>query len=229
MQKVVWLVGELGLPHRRVPRGGSRGGLDDPGFRAQNPNGRIPAVEDDGPVVWESHAVLRYVAARRGAGRFSPADPAVRSRADRWMDRYRRLQERPAYREHVLLPFDHLKGRLSHRGRHGRGVVPPPARGISFPGGRRSGRGMDQHPIRTDQPVTMARNGRLVIPASLREAIGMPEGGPMVASVEDGRVVLEPYAAVVARARAVLRRYIPPGTLLSEELIAERRAEAERE
>lgn len=88
---------------------------------------------------------------------------------------------------------------------------------------------MDQHPTRTDQPVTMARNGRLVIPASLREAIGMPEGGPMVAGVEDGRVVLEPYAAVVARARAVLRRCIPPGTQLSEELIAERRAEAGRE
>jgi len=88
---------------------------------------------------------------------------------------------------------------------------------------------MDQHPVRTDQPVTMARNGRLVIPAALREAIGMPEGGPMVASVQDGRVVLEPYAAAVARARALLRRYIPPGTLLSEELIAERRAEAERE
>ena len=86
VQKVMWLLGELGLAHRHVPAGGDHGGLDTPEFLAMNPHGRIPVLEDDGLLVWESHAILRYVAARYGAPRFWSADPAERSWADRWMD-----------------------------------------------------------------------------------------------------------------------------------------------
>ena len=84
VQKVMWLVTELGLRHAHVPAGGSFGGLDDPAFRAMNPHGRVPVIDDGGTVVWESHAILRYLAARHG--RFWPADPAERSQADRWID-----------------------------------------------------------------------------------------------------------------------------------------------
>jgi glutathione S-transferase len=84
VQKVMWLVGELDLPHGHVPAGGDFGGLDDPAFRAMNPHGRVPVIDEDGTVVWESHAILRYLAARDG--RLWPADPAERSQADRWMD-----------------------------------------------------------------------------------------------------------------------------------------------
>lgn len=201
VQKVMWLVGELGLEHGHIPAGGSHGGLDDPVFRAMNPHGKVPVIEDGGTVVWESHAILRYLAATYGGGDLWPADPAARSQADRWIDWsattlqpdfltgvfwgfyrtpeaqrdsvavaskvaacarhmrqldraladrpwlggdrfgladipagtnlfryfgvaverpavpnvedwYRRLQERPAYRTHVMLPFDHLFGRL---------------------------------------------------------------------------------------------------------------------
>ena len=203
LQKVMWLVGELGLDHRHVELGGSFGGLDAPEFLAKNPHGRVPVIEDNGEAVWESHAILRYLAARYGQQRFWSSDPAARSYADRWMDWsqcslqpdflngvfwgfyrtpaprrdmaavnakilrttshlslldrmlagksfilgdrltladipagtnlfryfnldierpslpnverwYRLLQERPAYREHVMIPFDELYGRLDY-------------------------------------------------------------------------------------------------------------------
>ncbi|PWB80622.1 MAG: glutathione S-transferase [Methylocystaceae bacterium] len=86
VQKAMWLVGELGLGHEHIPLGGPFGGLDDPAFLARNPHGRIPVIDDDGTIVWESHAILRYLAARYGGERFWPSDPAARSHADRWMD-----------------------------------------------------------------------------------------------------------------------------------------------
>lgn len=203
VQKVLWLVGELGLAHEHIPAGGAFGGLDTPEFLALNPHGRVPVLRDGAVVVWESHAILRYLAATYGRGRFWADEPAERSHADRWMDWaqadlqpdflvgvfwgfyrtpehlrdaravaakvarcaahmrlldrvladrpylggegptladipagtalfryfgleierpsvpnveawYSRLQRRPAYREHVMVPFEDLKGRLDH-------------------------------------------------------------------------------------------------------------------
>jgi glutathione S-transferase len=201
VQKVMWLVGELAIAHRRVEVGGEFGGLDAPAFRAMNPHGRVPVIDDHGTIVWESHAILRYLAARYDRQRFWPDDAGERSHVDRWMDWsqtvlqpdfltgvfwgfyrtppeqrnwpairdhvarcaghfqlldavlacraflcgdaltladipaatslyryfeldiarplvpnveawYRRIQDRPAYRAHVMLPFDELRGRL---------------------------------------------------------------------------------------------------------------------
>ena len=66
VQKVLWLVGELALAlaHRRVDAGGPFGGLDTPEFLTLNPNGRVPVLQDGGTVVWESHSIIRYLAAR---------------------------------------------------------------------------------------------------------------------------------------------------------------------
>jgi glutathione S-transferase len=203
LQKVMWLVGELGLPHRHIPAGGDFGLKDTPEFLAMNPHGRVPVIDDAGSVVWESQTILRYLAAKYGHGRFWSDDPAERSLAERWMDWsqaslqpdflmgvfwgfyrtpegqrdlpaiatkigacarhfelldriladraylcgerltladipagtslyryfeidierpaipnveawYRRLQERPAYREHVMVPFGELYGRLDY-------------------------------------------------------------------------------------------------------------------
>ncbi len=86
VQKVLRLVGELDLPYTHSPAGGDFGGLDDPAFRALNPHGKVPVIEDGGVVVWESHAILRYLAAAYGADRFWSPDPAVRARIDGWMD-----------------------------------------------------------------------------------------------------------------------------------------------
>ncbi len=86
IQKVLWLVGELGLSHQHIPAGGDHGGLDDPSFLAMNPHGRVPVINDDGVVVWESHAILRYLAARYGGPAWWPETPAARVVADGWMD-----------------------------------------------------------------------------------------------------------------------------------------------
>ena len=202
VQKVMWLVGELGLQHERIDAGGKFGGINTPEFLARNPHGQIPVIDDGGIIIWESHTILRYLAARYGAPRFWDSDPAVRAGAEQWMDWsqtrleqsliggvfwgyyrtpesqrnwpainraieecahlfglldrelaihpfvtgemltladipagmtlyryfeldierpalphveawYRRLQERPAYRAQVMVPFDELKGRLA--------------------------------------------------------------------------------------------------------------------
>lgn len=86
VQKVMWAVGELGLAHERIDAGGAFGGLDSPEYGALNPNRKVPTIDDDGVVVWESNACVRYLAARYGAGGLWPEDPAARSEADRWMD-----------------------------------------------------------------------------------------------------------------------------------------------
>src|SRR5687768_10684000 len=68
VQKVMWLIGELGIEHRHIELGGSFGGLDAPEFRAMNPHGRVPVIADGGVVIWESHAILRYLAGRYSDG-----------------------------------------------------------------------------------------------------------------------------------------------------------------
>jgi glutathione S-transferase len=78
VQKVMWAVGELGLAHERIDAGGKFGGLDTPEYGALNPNREIPVIDDGGVVVWESNAIVRYLAARYGAGGLWPEDPALR-------------------------------------------------------------------------------------------------------------------------------------------------------
>jgi glutathione S-transferase len=51
-----------------------------------NPNRKVPTIDDDGVVLWESNACVRYLAARYGSGGLWAEDPAERARADRWMD-----------------------------------------------------------------------------------------------------------------------------------------------
>ncbi len=86
VQKVLWLLGELELAHEQVEVGGAAGGLDEPSFLALNPHGRIPVLCDGPDTVWESHAILRYLAARYGEEALYPPDPLARSQVDRWMD-----------------------------------------------------------------------------------------------------------------------------------------------
>ena len=86
VQKVMWTIGELSLPHQHVAAGGSFGGLDTPAFLAMNPNGRVPVLTDGELAVWESQVIVRYLAAQYGRGTLWHEDPAERSRSDRWMD-----------------------------------------------------------------------------------------------------------------------------------------------
>lgn len=75
--------------------------------------------------------------------------------------------------------------------------------------------------------LTMADNGRLVIPAPLRAHVGLGKGGRVVATVRDGAIVLEPLDVAIRRVQALVRRYVPPGDSLLDDLLAQRRADAD--
>ena len=85
VQKVVWLLEELQLPYEHIAAGGDFGGLDDPAYLAMNPHGRVPTLKDGDTVVWESEAILRYLAARYGAPAFWSDDAAARAAVDQWL------------------------------------------------------------------------------------------------------------------------------------------------
>jgi glutathione S-transferase len=86
VQKVLWCCEEIGLGYERREAGGAFGVVNTPQYRALNPNGLVPTIEDGGLVLWESHAIVRYLAAKHGAGSLWPQDLGVRADADRWMD-----------------------------------------------------------------------------------------------------------------------------------------------
>jgi glutathione S-transferase len=86
VQKVIWALEEVGVPYEHVPLGGKFGGLDDPAYERLNPNRRVPTLRDGDTVIWESHAIVRYLAAQYGAGTLWPTDPRVRATADQWTD-----------------------------------------------------------------------------------------------------------------------------------------------
>jgi glutathione S-transferase len=86
VQKVMWTVGELGIPHQRIDAGGPFGGLDTPEFAKLNPNRLVPVIEDNGFVLWESHAIVRYLASQHGIGTLAPADRKQRALANQWME-----------------------------------------------------------------------------------------------------------------------------------------------
>lgn len=73
-------------------------------------------------------------------------------------------------------------------------------------------------------------NGRVVIPAAFRQAVGLAIGDEVVLRVENGVIILASRSQQIQRAQTLIRRHIPAakGVLLSDELVAERRAEAKR-
>ena len=87
VQKVLWCCDELVLPFERIDAGGPFGHLDDPAYLAMNPNGKIPTLVDGNFVLWESNAILRYLAMEYGpSSLLYPADPKVRASIERWLD-----------------------------------------------------------------------------------------------------------------------------------------------
>jgi len=86
VKKVLWCAGELGLSYEHANAGGAFGVVNDPEYRAMNPNGLVPCIKDGDFVLWESNAIVRYLAAKYSNGTLFPADPTVRADADKWMD-----------------------------------------------------------------------------------------------------------------------------------------------
>src|SRR5919109_3234820 len=86
VQKVLWALDELEVPFERVEAGMAFGVVNEPFYKKMNPNSRVPTIDDDGFVLWESNAIVRYLATKHGAGSLWPLDIAARADADRWMD-----------------------------------------------------------------------------------------------------------------------------------------------
>lgn len=75
----------LDLPHRTVDVDVLKGAHKQPDFLALNPFGQVPVLQDGDLVLSDSNAILVYLAARYGAPRWLPADPAHAARIQRWL------------------------------------------------------------------------------------------------------------------------------------------------
>lgn len=86
VQKLMWCAAELRLDYIRIDHGGPFGGNDAPWYRAMNPNGRVPTIDDDGFVLWESNTIMRYLCEKHGHTELWPGDVQERALCSKWMD-----------------------------------------------------------------------------------------------------------------------------------------------
>lgn len=86
VRKVLWTVEEIELPYTREDWGRGFKPTTDPEFLKINPFGLVPAIDDDGVVLRESHAIARYLASKQGRTDLYPADLAQRAQVEAWMD-----------------------------------------------------------------------------------------------------------------------------------------------
>ena len=98
-QKVLWTLAEIGLefelilasgemgPGGHVSKGNKPFGIvDTPEYRAKNPTGRIPTIDDDGFVLWESNSIVRYLAMQYAPDLLYGSDIKTFASASRWVD-----------------------------------------------------------------------------------------------------------------------------------------------
>jgi glutathione S-transferase len=86
VQKVLWALEELDVPYVRENVGGSFGGNHDADFLAMNPMGLVPVIRDGDVTMFESNAIVRYLAARFRAGVLRPAEHRSLAMAEQWME-----------------------------------------------------------------------------------------------------------------------------------------------
>ncbi|MFA1283649.1 glutathione S-transferase family protein [Citrobacter telavivensis] len=88
VKKVLWTLEELELPFNHILAGGQFGLNHDADYLAMNPNGLVPLLRDDESdlLLWESNAIVRYLAAQYGQKRLWVESPARRAEGEKWMD-----------------------------------------------------------------------------------------------------------------------------------------------
>ena len=86
VRKVLWTCEEIGIPFEREDWGRGTRPVSDPEFLAINPFGVVPAIDDDGFRLGESHAIARYLAAKHGRSDLLPVDIQKRAVVESWMD-----------------------------------------------------------------------------------------------------------------------------------------------
>ncbi len=96
VMKVIWLLEELGLGYDRVDVGGPFGGTATAEYRAMNPLGVVPSLEDDGFALFESNVILRYLCnAHATETALYPTEPKARACVEMWMDFQQTAINRP--------------------------------------------------------------------------------------------------------------------------------------
>ena len=85
VKKVLWAVEELGVKHERINAGMEHGVVKTPEYRKMNPNSLVPTIDDDGFVLWESHAILKYLAGKKPERGLAPSDPKQAALVDQWL------------------------------------------------------------------------------------------------------------------------------------------------
>lgn len=106
VQAVMWGLTELGLAADRIDAGFGFGGTDTPEYRAMNPNGLVPVLQDDHVTMFESAAILRYLASRYGRFPFWPEDPVSRAPVDMWAE-WGKTTLQPSFLRPVFFPAFH--------------------------------------------------------------------------------------------------------------------------
>lgn len=86
VQKVLWCADEIGIEYERIDAGMEYGVVDTEAYLAINPGGKVPTIRDGDDILWESAAIVRYLAARYGDSEIYPESPMQRGHADQWAD-----------------------------------------------------------------------------------------------------------------------------------------------
>lgn len=86
VMKVLWACAEMDIAYQRIDAGMQHGVVGSDEYGEMNPNRRVPTIRDGDFVLWESNAIVRYLAAREQRDDLLPTDPRRRADAERWMD-----------------------------------------------------------------------------------------------------------------------------------------------
>lgn len=86
VQKVLWTCEELNINYERIDKGGPFGGLENNEFKKLNPHSKIPVISDDGYVIYESHAIIRYLNSKFGKNIFCSENVKKQAIIDKYMD-----------------------------------------------------------------------------------------------------------------------------------------------
>jgi glutathione S-transferase len=106
VQAVMWTLAEIGLEADRRDVGFGFGGNDTPEFLTMNPNGLVPVLQDERVTMFESAAIVRYLAARYGRFPFWPEDPVARAPVDMWAE-WGKTTLQPSFIRPVFWPALH--------------------------------------------------------------------------------------------------------------------------
>jgi glutathione S-transferase len=109
VRKVVLCAQVLGLEFERIDAGLSHGVVHTPDYRALNPNGQVPLLQDGDFALWESNVIVRYLC-KRGSSPLYPGDLRALFDAERWMDWQQTTLNRasgPAFVQWVRTPAEH--------------------------------------------------------------------------------------------------------------------------